>query len=240
LIAQYSFIPATLQLPDYFNSTLNLRVSSFNYIPPDEDSILDHILKVNLISPTIINNTSPATLTHEITNEELVKEKLNWNFNQSLAIFTQVFINKNLPLLLKKSPKFLFINENTPISLSTNDLKQNDYQKEQYHYVKKSINIPANSALRLEAYLNIVEDLVIEFTAKGEITGNNTSGVLTGSQIATIIQYFPTNLTISEIRQNSVIVQINGQLKTTFGLNNYFNIININSIEYENNNLFDL
>jgi hypothetical protein len=218
-VAYIDFIP---------DSKLNAKITAFNYSLPDDNKIQSHLTKVNLISPTYVINNSSSKITHEIENEITLSESLNWKFDQNLDIFQIVSINKGLPSLIRSNGGFGKIESN--FEYKSKSVKTNhDLENEREYSVKKTVEIEPNSVLRIEAFVENIEDLEIPFTAVAEITGNDHSGALTGYQILSIINdNLNTNLTIINISENSVSFEVSGQLSATFGLDNKFIVANTN------------
>jgi hypothetical protein len=105
---------------------------------------------------------------------------------------------------------------------STNVKKDNYFAYEREYSIRKSIDIPPQTSVSIEATVNIIEEIPIKFSSKGEITANPP---ISGTEIASIIQEIPnTNLTIVQILDNSVIIELNGELIATFALNNNFDV----------------
>jgi hypothetical protein len=205
---------------------LNAKIAAFNYEQLNDTTIQSHLTKVNLISPTYVINNSSSKITNEIENKIALSESLNWKFDQNLDIFESVSINKGLPSLLRSNGGFGKIESN--FEYKSKSVKINhDLDNEREYSVKKTMEIEPNSVLRIESFVENIEDLEIPFTAVAEITGNDGLGALTGDQILSIINdYLNTNLTIINISENSVSLEVSGALFATFGLDNKFIVTN--------------
>jgi hypothetical protein len=203
------------------DSDLKIRVFSFNYEKPDEEKINSYLNVFDIISPTVINNTSPAKITHEISRDEVITEFLKWQFEQSLDFFN-VTIIRSLPQIVRRKTELKRMGASFGLISSTNVKKDNYFVYEREYSIRKSVDIPPQTSVSIEATVNIVEEIPIKFSSKGEITADPP---ISGTQIASIIQEIPnTNLSIAQILDNSVIIQLNGELIATFALNNNFDV----------------
>jgi hypothetical protein len=215
----WRFIKAQNQSP--IDSDLKIRVFSFNYEKPDEEKINSYLNVFDIISPTVINNTSPAKITHEISRDEVITEFLKWEFEQSLDFFN-VTIIRSLPQIVRRKTELKRMGASFGLISSTNVKKDNYFAYEREYSIRKSVDIPPQTSVSIEATVNIVEEIPIKFSSKGEITADPP---ISGTQIASIIQEIPnTNLSIAQILDNSVIIQLNGELIATFALNNNFDV----------------
>ncbi len=204
-----------------FDSDLKIRVFSFNYEKLDEEKINSYLNIFDIISPTVINNTSPAKITHEISRDEVITEVLKWEFEQSLDSFN-VTIIRSLPQIVRRKTELKRMGASFGLISSTNVKKDNYFAYEREYSIRKSIDIPPQTSVSIEATVNIIEEIPIKFSSKGEITANPP---ISGTEIASIIQEIPnTNLTIVQILDNSVIIELNGELIATFALNNNFDV----------------
>jgi hypothetical protein len=217
-VAYIDFIPV---------NHLKAKFFSLSYYIPNDETIQSHSTKLNLISPTYVINNSSSKITHEIENRMTLFESLKWKFDQNIEIFDRVSMSKELPSLVRSNGGFEKIESN--FEYKSNDKRSDHLVNKREYLVKKTVEIEPNSFLRIEAFVESVEDLKIAFTAIAEITDNDNAGALTGDQILAIIKdYWNSNLTIIDVYENSVSLQVSGVLFATFGLNNHFIVKNTN------------
>jgi len=206
------------------NSSLTLKIGSFKYEMPNEETIEEYKNQYNILSAMTVNNTSSSKITHEISNYELIREKFIWEFDQTFELFSKVIAIRKLP---KNIRPFLKSGE-TKYNLDPNSLLISngkiEYFNEHEYKIKKSIDIQPESSLKMESYLDIVEDISIPFKAKGVIKSKDK---IPGQEIAEKINNCQNKkLIIIDILSDSVTIELSGELTATYVLDDFFNMVN--------------
>jgi hypothetical protein len=227
-IANWTFINTTKQEDELespnSNSSLTLKICSFKYEMPNEETIEEYKNQYNILSAMTVNNTSSSKITHEISNYELIREKFIWEFDQTFELFSKVNAIRKLP---KNIRPFLKSGE-TKYNLDQNSLLISngkiEYFNEHEYKIKKSIDIQPESSLKIESYLDIVEDISIPFKAKGVIKSRDK---ISGQEIAAKINNCQNKkLIIIDILSDSVTIEVSGELTATYVLNDFLNMVN--------------
>jgi hypothetical protein len=227
-IANWTFINTAKQADQpespNSNSSFTLKIASFKYEMPNEETIQEYKNQYNILSAMTVNNTSSSKITHEISNYELIREKFIWEFDQTFELFSKVNAIRKLP---KNIRPFLKSGE-TKYNLDPNSLLINnrkiEYFNEHEYKIKKSIDIRPESSLKIESYLDIVEDISIPFKAKGVIKSKDK---ISGQEIASKINSCQNKkLIIVDILSDSVTIEVSGELIATYVLNDFFNVVN--------------
>jgi hypothetical protein len=212
------------------NLSLSAHVRSFEYETPDDEVVQNKTISLSLLSTTISNNSSHVSITHEISNEQLIKDSLQWNFEGNLfENFCQVQIDRDLPSIITQKSGFnsIYFDFN-PELLQTVDYSKNKvYNYGKVYSFKRSITLPPKTAVDVNAYINQVIDLEIPFEAVAEITAKKSTVDLSGQEIVNIISNIGSDFPILSVNNNSVIIYIRGGLIATFGLRSYFNVIDV-------------
>jgi hypothetical protein len=237
-VGYWSFIPVSNQNeegPDEDNGiaeqklSLSARIYSFEYETPDDEVVQNQTISLSLLSTTISNNSSRVSITHEISNKQLIKDSLQWVFEENFENFSQIQIDRDLPSIITQKSGFNSIS----VDLNLELLKTIDYSKNKIYYYgkvysfKRSINLPPKTAVDVNAYIDQVIDLEIPFEAIAEITAKKSTVDLSGSEIADIISSSGSDSSILGVNNKSVLINIRGKLVATFGLRSHFNVIDV-------------
>ncbi len=138
-IANWTFINTAKQAdqpePPNSNSSLTLKIGSFKYEIPNEETIEEYKNQYKILSAMTIHNTSSFKITHEISNYESIREKFIWEFDQTFELFSKVNAIRKLP---KNIRPFLESGE-TKYNLDPNSLLINNRKIEYFNWYTTGI-----------------------------------------------------------------------------------------------------
>jgi hypothetical protein len=208
---------------------LSAHIHSFQYETPDDQVVQNQTISLSLLSTTISNNSSRVSITHEISNEQLIKDSLQWVFEENFENFSQIQIDRDLPSIITQKSGFNSINVDfNPELLQTVDYSKNKiYNYGKVYSFKRIINLPPKTAVDVNAYIDQVINLEIPFEAVAEITAKKSTVDLNGSEIVNIISNSGSVSPIHSVNNKTVIINIRGKLIATFGLRSHFNVIDV-------------
>jgi AAA15 family ATPase/GTPase len=191
--------------------------------------VQNQTISLSLLSTTISNNSSRVSITHEISNEQLIKDSLQWVFEENFENFSQIQIDRDLPSIITQKSGFNSINVDfNPELLQTVDYSKNKiYNYGKVYSFKRIINLPPKTAVDVNAYIDQVINLEIPFEAVAEITAKKSTVDLNGSEIVNIISNSGSVSPIHSVNNKTVIINIRGKLIATFGLRSHFNVIDV-------------
>jgi hypothetical protein len=148
-----------------------------------------------------------------------------------MNIFDNVEIDRSEPLFLTLDTvkHQLEIASSVPNNnfppLRVKDKRYRTYTKYSNISVEKCIEIPANSSLQIRAYQERLENVVIPFSAELEISRWKGKQVFTGESIKKYLKKL--NLTVTNVNDNSIALQVDGKLTASFNLEVVFTLDSI-------------